>query len=128
MEADIKGSQRKVMTMSVRPLKVSHGQSGVAVKKGRSLPFVVTRQWSAPAGHYPERLYVVDPATREIIYEGPEDTPLMWGLQGLTEVVNEVHDSFELQPGTYLLVFVLGGVKGGEFEFEAVEVSAEAAA
>jgi hypothetical protein len=116
------------MAMSVRPLKASHGLGGVAVRDGRTLPFVVTRQWSAPAGHYPERLYVVDPATREIIYEGPEDTPLMWGLQGLTEVVTEVHDSFELEPGTYLLVFVLGGVKGGEFEFEAVEAPEEATA
>lgn len=114
--------------MSVRPLKVSHGQHGVAVREGRALPFIVSRQWSAPAGRYPERLYVVDPATREIIYEGLEDTPLMWGLQGLTEVVTEVHDSFELQPGTYLLVFALGGVTGGEFEFEAVEAPEEAAA
>lgn len=128
MEAEIKGPQRKVMSMSIRPLRVSHGTTGIAVRNGRTLPFLVTRQWSAPAGNYPERLYIVDPATREIIHEGPEQIELMWGLQGLTEVSTEVRDSFELQPGTYLAVFVLGGVMGGEFEFEAVEAPAEAAA
>ncbi len=116
------------MTVSVRPLRVSHGRHGIALKDGKTLPFVVTRQWSAPAGNYPERLYLVDPATREIIYEGPEQTELMWGLQALTELVTEVREPIPLEPGTYLLVFVLGGVKGGEFEVEAVEAPAEEAA
>jgi hypothetical protein len=124
VEADLKGSQRKVVSMSVRPLRASHGYHGVAVRGGSALPFVVTRQWSAPAGHYPERFYVVDPTTREILFEGPEQVPLMWGLQGLTEVVDEVHDPFSLEPDTYLMVFALGGAEGGEFEFDAVTAPA----
>lgn len=119
--ADIKGPQRKVISHWIRPLKPSLGESGIALRNGQSLPFIVWREWSAPAGHYAERFYVVDPTSREIIFEGPERTELMWGLQGLTEVRTEVSASFHLKAGTYLLVFALGGLEGGEFEFEAAE-------
>lgn len=126
--ADIKGPQRKVVSHAIRPLKRSLGEPGIALRGGRTLPFVVERSWSAPAGYYPERFYVVDPATRAIIFEGPESIALMWGLQGLTEVRTEVTESFALDSGTYLLVFALGGIEGGEFEFEAAEAAAETAA
>ena len=126
--ADIKGPQRKVMSCGIRPLKPSLGESGIALRDDRTLPFVVERRWSAPAGYYSERFYVVDPTTREIIFEGPESVELMWGLQGLTDVRTEVAGSFPLEPGTYLLVFALGGIGGGEFEFEATEAGAEAVA
>lgn len=126
--AEIKGAQRKVMSHAIRPLKPSHGSRGIAVRSGRTLPFVVEEEWSAPAGNYAERFYIVDIKTREIIFEGPETLQLMWGLQGLTTVRNEIDESFGLTPGTYLLVFALGGLAGGEFEFEAIEAPSEAAA
>ncbi len=122
--ADVKGAQRTVLVFEVKPLKSSHGQAGIPVQKGRTLPFSVWRQWVAPAGHYPERFYLVDKETREIIYEGPERLQATWGLQGATEATTTVTDSFALDPGAYLVFFALGGVSGGEFEVEAVEVPA----
>lgn len=125
--ADIQGPQRKVVGSSVRPVKARHGAAGIAVKDGRSLPFVVWREWSAPEGYYAENFYVVHPQTREILFEGPEQVRLMWGLQGLTEVSTTVERPFSLEPGRYLLIFALGGMQGGELEFDAVEVEEEAA-
>ena len=126
--ADIAGAQRKVVVWSIRPLRPSHGDGGIAVRNGRTLPFVVTREWSAPAGHYQENFYIVDPESREIIFEGPGGVETMWGLQGLTRVTTRIEQPFDLTPGTYLLFFGLGGVGGGEFEFEAVEAPASEAA
>ncbi len=82
----------------------------------------------APAGTYPEVWYLVDPQTREVLYESPTVDRLVWGLQSLTEVSDRVTAPIPLRPGRYLMVFALGGILGGEFDIEAVEVPAEAAA
>lgn len=126
--ADIEGPQRTVLAFSVRPAKPSLGGAGIPLRAGRTLPFVVSRQWVAPAGTYTERFYVVDRESREIIFEGPELLASMFGLQAPTEETTTVDDSFSLAPGTYLLVFALGGVSGGEFEIEAFEVAAQGVA
>ena len=128
MEADVDGYQRKVVSWSVRPARRSLGDSGIALRGGRTLPFTVTRAWSAPAGVYPEQWFLVDPATREVLHEGPRVERAVWGLQGLTEVTDEVRTPLDLPAGTYLVVFALGGLKGGEGEIEAVEVPREEAA
>lgn len=128
MQADIEGPQRKVMASRVRPAKASHGDAGIALKDGATLPFNVRRSWSAPAGHYPERWYLVHPSTREVLYEGPERQVLIWGLQALTEVEDQITDSIALDPGTYNVVFSLGGLMGGQIDVEAYEAPAEAAA
>ena len=128
MEANIKGHQRKVVRSEVRPVKMSHGESGIALKNGQTLPFVVTRFWNAPEGYYPEQWFLVKPDTREVIYESPARTKLIWGLQSLTEVSDEVDLALRLRPGPYLVVFALGGVKGDEIEVEAAEVPGEQAA
>lgn len=127
MEADIRGHQRKVIWQTVAPLKVAHGFEGVPTRNGVTLPFRVKRSWSAPAGHYVEQFYLVDPKTREVLFESvPGDVHLM-GLQAPTALTNEVSDRIRLKPGPYLVVYALDGVSGGEFEVEAVEVEAEAA-
>ena len=128
MEADINGAQRKVLVSSVAPLKPSHGDSGIPVRGGRTLPFVLRREWSAPAGHYVETWYLVVPDTREVIYEGPRKEISVWGLQGLTAIADEVREPIPLEPGTYEIVFSLGSVMGGKLEVEAVDVPEEAAA
>lgn len=128
MEADIKGPQRKILGAAVAPLKRSHGTEGIALKNGRSLPFRVARTWSAPAGLYPERFYLVDPETREVYIEGPAREERVWGLQSLTEFTDEVHQSVELTPGTYEVVFSLGGILGGSMSVEAYEADEEQAA
>lgn len=125
MEAPITGTQRKVMTSSIRPAKLSHGESGIALRDGRTLPFRVRRSWSAPAGVYPEQWFLVRPDTREVLYEGPAVERAIWGLQGLTEVAEEVAEPFALDPGSYLVVFSLGGYMGGQAEVEAAEAQGD---
>jgi hypothetical protein len=125
VEAEINGSQRKVLVSGVAPLKPSHGDAGIPVRNGRTLPFVLRREWSAPAGHYEETWYLVVPATREVVYEGPRREVSVWGLQGLTAITDEVREGIALQPGTYEIVFSLGSVMGGTLEVDAVDVPEE---
>ena len=127
MEADIRGHQRKVASWSTAPAKLVHGLSGIPTKNGVTLPFRVKRLWSAPAGHYVEQWYIVDPKTREVLFESAPLDVLLKGLQALTTLRDEVTKRIQLKPGSYLVVFALDGVSGGEFEVEAVEVEAEAA-
>jgi hypothetical protein len=128
MEADLSGFQRRVFVSRVSPARAAHGDSGIPLKNGRTLPFKVVRQWSAPAGNYEERWYLVHPETREVIYESRPRNLLIWGLQSLTEVVDDVTEPFALTPGEYLIVFSLGGTMGGQLDVEAAEVPAEEAA
>lgn len=128
MEAQIDGTQRKVFGARVRPLRAAAGESGIYLRGGHTLPWKVSRSWSAPAGVYPEVFYLVDPSTREVLFEGPLRETSIWGLQSLTEVVDEVRDPIPLTPGRYEIVFSLGGIMGGRVEVEAVEAPAEAAA
>lgn len=108
-------------------MRSAFGDSGIPVRNGRTLAFRLRREWSAPAGNYVERWYLVDPSTREVLHEGPARETLIFGLQSLTELVDEVTDTITLQPGGYLIVYALDGIHGGEFEVEATEAPAEAA-
>lgn len=126
--ADISGAQRKVLEHSIRPARMSHGSTGIPVRSGKTLPFVVGRIWSSPAGDYPESFYLIDPKTREVLFEGPIETRAMWGLQARTEVEQTISTPLALPAGKYAIVFALGGVNGGEFPVEAVEVPADAVA
>jgi hypothetical protein len=127
MEAEIRGHQRKVVDERVIPIKMAHGPTGIPTKNGRTLPFRVRRQWSAPAGHYVEQWYIVDPKSREVVFEAPAREVHMLGLQALTTLTDEISDNIALKAGPYLIVYALNGISGGEFEVEAVEVAAEAA-
>lgn len=127
MLADISGLQRKVVRSSIRPAKSVYGTAGIAVRDGKSLPFVVSRGWNAPAGNYPEAFYIVAPETGEVYYESPTRVRLIWGLPSVTDVETEVDAPVELAPGTYTIVFALGGIKGGETEVEVFESDTKAA-
>ena len=127
MEADVSGHQRKVMRSSIRPGRSMLGTEGIAIRDGKTLPFIVTRGWNAPEGYYEEAFYLVAPDTGEVFYEGPAEMRLIWGLQSITDVSTEVDEGLELTPGTYQVVFALGGIKGGEVEVEVVDVGTQAA-
>lgn len=116
--ADISGTQRKVAVYSVRPLRSEYGSSGIALREGRSLPFVVTRGWSAPAGILFETFYLIDPDSREVLYEGPVEERAVIGLQSVTEFRTLVETPVALEPGGCAIVFALGGTSGGEFPVE----------
>ena len=121
-EADIDGHQRKIVNAEVRPLSRDHGDSGIPVKDGRTLPFVVDRAWNAPAGVYQEQWFVVEPESREVLYEGPREFQKISGLLSWTAVTDEVTESFELAGGNYLIFFALGGIMGGQAEVAAMAV------
>ena len=127
MEADIAGTQRKVVRSSIRPLRSQHGSEGIPVRDGKTLPFRVSRGWNAPAGYYPEAFYIVTPDTGEVYYASPPAVRLIWGLPSVTDVATEITDPIELPPGTYAVVFALGGIKGGEATVEAFEADSRAA-
>src|SRR5688572_958704 len=110
MEADINGPQRKTLMTRVRPVKATYGTEGISSKDGLTLPFEVYRAWSAPAGHYPEQWFLVDPKTKEVLYESRAVTRFIFGLQAPTEVTDVIEEPLELAPGTYLIVFALGGL------------------
>lgn len=125
--AEIEGHQRKVIDSEVRPARSAHGSSGIPLSAGRTLPFVVRRSWNAPAGNYTEGWYLVDPDTREVLFEGPQQLALVWGLLSGTEFSDEVDPGLRLAPGRYLVVFALGGIMGGQVEVDAFEVAEGAA-
>lgn len=127
MEADISGPQRKVKVSWVRPAKAAHGTEGITVRDGQTLPFVVHREWLAPAGYYQEQWFLIDPSTREVLYEGGAVQRSIRGLQALTACEDVVSEPVVLQPGRYQLVFALGGLQGGELDVEVAEAPAEAA-
>ena len=128
MEADVAGTQRKIIASRVEPVRAAHGDSGIATRGGRTLPFEVERTWSAPAGYYPEQWFLVVPETREVLYESPAKQQLIFGLQGPTTLRDVVSEPFDLAPGSYLVVFALGGLRGGDVTVEAREVPREEAA
>ena len=128
MEADINGPQRKVLMSRVRPVRTAHGTEGISLQDGATLPFEVYRAWSAPAGHYAEQWFLVDPKTTEVLYESRSVTRLIFGLQAPTEITATIEEPFELAPGTYQIVFALGGLKGGEMEVTAGEADTASAA
>jgi hypothetical protein len=127
MEADINGPQRKTLMTRVRPVKATHGTEGIVLKDGTTLPFEVTRSWSAPAGHYPEQWFLVNPKTREVLYESRSVIRFIFGLQAPTEVSGVVDEAIELEAGSYQIVFALGGLKGGEMDVTVAAAGASAA-
>jgi hypothetical protein len=124
--ADIDGHQRKIVAASVRPAKAAHGDNGIALQGGRTLPFVVSRGWNAPAGNYVEAWYIIDPESREVLFEGPSRRASVWGLLSWTELTDTVEDRIALEPGNYEIVFALSGLLGGRFPVDAAEVAEEA--
>lgn len=128
MQADISGSQRKVVASRVMPLGHPRGQEGIPMRDGMTLPFTVSRSWSAPAGTYAERFYLIDPKSREVYLEGPPGEGAVWGLQGLTEFTDTIIEPVPITPGSYALIFSLGGLLGGEVPVEVFETPSEEAA
>jgi hypothetical protein len=128
MEADIRGTQRKVVSARVAPLDASLAPEGIVIKGGVALPFLVSRQWSAPAGDYLEQWFLVVPGSEEVVFAGPARSEAhIWGLQSLTEIVDHVTEPFALEPGAYEVVFALGGAVGGRTPIPAVAAPAAAA-
>ena len=115
------------MRSGARPARAAIGSEGIPIREGKTLPFVVSRGWNAPAGYYPEAFYIVAPDTGEVYYESPAVTRLIWGLPSITDVESLIEEPIELPQGTYSLVFSLGGIKGGETTVEVFDAGSAAA-
>lgn len=117
--ADIDGHQRKIVSASVRPARAAHGDTGIPLQRGRTLPYVVMRAWNAPAGNYVDAWYLVDPPTREVLFEGPKRRVSIWGLLSWTELTDTAEEPVALEPGNYEIVFALSGLLGGRLDVSA---------
>ena len=128
MEAPISGPQRKVFDARVKPVRSDDGTEGITVRNGATTPFSVYRAWVGPAGHYPEAWYLIDPSTREVLFEWSSEDLHILGLQALTKLETEVKGPIRLPAGKYQIVFALGGIKGGELDVQVAEAPSVAAA
>lgn len=99
---------------------------GITISEGRTLPFLVERQWSGPAGNYWET-WSIRRGGREILYASKPQLIRTSGMQSVREFVDRVTEPIEIDPGKYHLVFVIEGLFMGSTEIE-VTSSDEAAA
>lgn len=101
-------------------------ESSIHVRDGHTLPFIVERGWSGPAGSYVEH-WSIRRGGREVIYQGPTRTVRVWSMQAITEFTDHVDEPIELEPGTYQLVFVVEGRFMGARDIEVTAVDDAAA-
>lgn len=101
-------------------------EDGIPVSGGTSRPFRVVRAWSGPAGHYIEQ-WSIRRGMREVVYEHPAREVHVQGMQSVTEHQDQIDQPLTLEPGDYLLVFVVEGRFMGSQEIRAV-ASEDAAA
>lgn len=100
-------------------------EEGILTDEGRTLPFVVERAWSGPAGNYIEEWSIR--RGRDVLYRHAPRGIKVWGMQAVSRFEDVVEDPIELEEGTYLLVFVVEGRYMGSVEIEVSPVSEAAA-
>lgn len=92
-------------------------ESGIPVLDGRTQPFRISREWSGPAGHYAEA-WSIRRGFHEVVYEHPPKEIKVRGMQSVSEHTDRVDDLLRLEPGSYLLVFVVEGLFMGSVDIE----------
>lgn len=101
-------------------------ESTIEVRDGKSLPFLVERSWSGPAGHYIEQ-WSLRRGMREVVYKSQPNSVFVRGIQSLTTHTDRVEEAIPLEPGSYRLVFVVEGHFMGSVEVEVVSTGSAAA-
>ena len=101
-------------------------EEGISLSGGATRPFRVVRLWSGPAGHYIEQ-WSIRRGMREVVYEHPAGEINVRGMQSVSEHVDLIDRPLTLEPGDYLLVFVVEGRFMGSAEISAT-ASSDAAA
>ncbi|MGH2810264.1 MAG: hypothetical protein ACRDIA_05220 [Actinomycetota bacterium] len=111
--------QLELVTARVAPAEEPL-EDGIRLKNGKTLPFLVERTWSGPAGSYNEQ-WSIRRGGKEIVY-GSESKPI-WvkGLQSIRTYTDRVDEPISLEAGTYNLVFVAEGYFMGSREITAAE-------
>lgn len=93
-------------------------EAGLALREGFTVPFVVERSWAGPAGNYTEQ-WSIRRHDGEVLFHGDSKWIRVRGMQSVTEWKDVVDDPLRLDPGTYLLVFVVEGHFMGSVEIAA---------
>lgn len=101
-------------------------EDGIVLDGSKTLPFVVSRAWSGPAGRYNEQ-WSIRRGMNEIIYQAEPRTIFVRGIQSVTSHSDRIDGPIEMNPGAYRLVFVVEGFYLGSAEIQ-VSSSGTAAA
>lgn len=90
---------------------------GILVEGGTTLPFLVERSWSGPAGTYVEQ-WSVRQEGRGVVHESPARYITVRGMQSVTQHVERVDRPIAIEPGSYDLVFIVEGYFMGSAKVE----------
>lgn len=95
-------------------------EEGIRLKQGRTLPFLVERSWSGPAGSYIEQ-WSIRRGGKDILFSSDPKSIWVRGPQSIRSFVDRMEEPITLEPGTYNLVFVAEGYFMGSREITASE-------
>ena len=93
-------------------------EDGILLQDGYTLPFLVERGWSGPAGHYIEEWWIAAGNGPVLFHFGWHEI-FVHGLQSVSRFVDRVDHRIPLEPGRYHLAFGIMGVFMGAVDFEA---------
>lgn len=113
--------------VSARVLKADRPwEEGIDTVDGKTLPFILERSWSGPAGNYIER-WSIRRSMQEIIYQSDPQYIFVRGIQSITKHADRVDQPISLEPGAYRLVFVVDGYFMGAADIEVAPAGSAAA-
>ena len=98
-------------------------EDGIRLNNGRTMPFLVERTWSGPAGGYNEQ-WSIRRGGKEIVYSSESKPVWVKGLQSIRTYTDRVDEPISLDAGTYNLVFIAEGYFMGSREITAAEPGA----
>lgn len=101
-------------------------EEGIVTVDGKTLPFLVERSWSGPAGNYVEQ-WSIRRSMGETIYQSDAKYVFVRGIQSITKHVDRVDEPIWMEPGAYRLVFVIEGFFMGSADIQVVPAGSAAA-
>ncbi|HLF70112.1 MAG TPA: hypothetical protein VI541_04075 [Actinomycetota bacterium] len=105
--------QAELISAKVMPVAHPFG-GGIEIKDGETTPFIVERNWAAPAGHYIEEWSIRDGA--KVLHRSGSRSIFIRGLQSSTVHRDEVAEPLALPVGDFQLVLVVEGRFMGSVE------------
>ncbi len=109
----------------VAPLDAPYA-AGISTSQGKTLPFIVERQWAGPAGHYNEQWSIRQGA--QVVYESEVVLRFVRGFQSVSAFRDIITEPIPIAPGTYSLVFIMEGRFMGAVDIEVRDEAGGAAA
>lgn len=118
-EADV---QLELVKAKVAPLE-HWWEDGVELQDGYTLPFLVERGWSGPAGHYVEEWWIAA-GNGPVLFHFGWNEIFVHGPQSVSTFVDRVLHRIPLEPGRYHLAFGIMGLFMGAVDFDASPIEA----